>query len=382
MRVIGLAAALIIICSACDHKPTAAAPSLVGSTGQSAPPPRIETPNLDELYAIASSIPDDQLMLTAYLAPSTAGITLIDPPSPDERDKLIAWLESTQPLVERAIALSKKDLEPFPPEPEIETSTEHFLRASALVRTQRVNGVLLADAARMHDAGDAAGALARAAAVARFAAALVNQGQHTVGLGMAARAANRLAAIADDKPDAWKTVDPSVAADVRSAFAPFLVHDPAEQAARWENDARGIVAFCRERFAVDGGAAAYADHLELFGVHTNAPAGPVDAMLERDGFPPVDVMFPYKNYADKARRLSKTRITAAIDDAEGRIAAIAEAIKAEDQAKVMELYTDASKDPTQIARVILGSSGVTLPFALRAQSTMSRASAKFDLLPR
>lgn len=344
------------------------------------PAPALPAPNLDALVAIVDDLTVAMpTLLMAHLYPDAAGLSFGEEAPEGARAELTAWLESNQPLIERGVALSSTDLEPFPPlatggpNSDFNLNERHPSTAHS-----RLGEVLLADASRLFDAGDIDGAIVRLTAVLNLAAERINEpdGVMTPGGRLGARAAMRFSAIVRDG-DPSKVSKPT-ADNFRKALGRFNPSDPNGAMLGWETRAREAVLEVRTRFAIRGGPKAYGAFFREHGIDETMVSV---ARLVGPNFADFSIR---KDFADTAEDFSAKELGAATDAAEAMIPAVAAAMKSQDGTAldaVWKALEPAKQDKTHIARLIFGDAPTVVAVAAALKPKFDGALRDAERLP-
>lgn len=339
----------------------------------------------DELAAIFGEIPESMSWLAASLLPKTPGLAFDSNAQANAGETLTRYLIESKALVQRAIALSARDLGDFPPQVASTKGDPDAHMRHPVAHVTNVTRMLLADASRAYEAADASAAALRLAAVVRYAGQLLRQED-----GFARWKGGTVLTTASLKVDAMIVADPALMrrADRESlqalfdAFAAIDTKDPGSAIAMWESEAHGTLRFCREQFAVPGGAERYAAYLTESGAF-EGPLGNIQHTLPalEDGSPEeintlrtmLDSLIPTKEYATVAGELTQAQITSALDDAESMIGPIAEALRGNDPEALVRSLRPVTQDHTQLARVVCGDAGLALESALMTRRIVANA---------
>lgn len=113
--------------------------------------------------------------LVLYMYPDRTKLDLDATAPPNAKAKLVAYLESMQPHIKALIELSKKDPEPFPPDPVLDPAKPDAHMAHPRAWFQNFARLLHADAVRQWEAGDAQAAADRLAAIFRMGTSMQTQ---------------------------------------------------------------------------------------------------------------------------------------------------------------------------------------------------------------
>ena len=362
----GLAA---ITVNSCDKSPEPAPHPRNAQSSKS--PITAPTPNLDALASVSREVPGNWSLLAMNLYPLPAGLEFSSDAAPDEKPKLIAFLEGVQPTVHRAIEATKLNLEPFPPLPEpCDGDPEAVLRHPKSVM-QSLARLLLADASRCVDAGDPNGALVRIRAAMRLASALAEHPALLIrltGATILVQSGTKLGTIVDAAGGAG--ISSTAAAELRAELARFNNDDPAGLVSAWEREARRSVIECRDTYAVRGGPKKYAEY-----IRSSEPG--LSEILSSMGGLAID-----SGFADRAAALKPADINAALDRVEATIADIATAMRVGDRATLSGALEAAREDPTKIARLVVGGAPPVADSFRRARDAIQTARAAAERLAR
>jgi len=187
------------------------------------------TPVIDGYRALWDQVDQQQLILTAHVYPNRAALEFDDMTPPGERERLVAFLLASQPVLQGVIEQSRLTPEPFPPEPSLDEGAglnAHMQRPRAWF--QNFARLLSADASRCWEAGDATGAAERVAATIRLGNAMCGQPDelnHLVGAGFVGSAAQKAVALFDAglvqkaTPDSLNELRDAAAASMAGSMA-------------------------------------------------------------------------------------------------------------------------------------------------------------------
>jgi hypothetical protein len=339
----------------------------------------------EELAAIFAEIPESVRWLVGSLLPKAPGLAFDSSAEANAGETLTRSLLESQALVQRAIAISAQDLGIFPP---ITVGTPddpdaHMRHPVAHIRN--IARMLLADASRAYEAGNASAAVARLAATVRFARQLLRQTDaltRSQGEIVLTTASLKVDAMVVADPALMRRADRESVQALVDAYTGLDAGDPGSAIAMWESEARETLRYCRERFATPGGAERYAAYLTEFGAF-EGPLGSVRHLLPalEQGSPAeaemlrsmLDSLVPTKEHAAAAADLTATEIAGALDDAESMIGPIAAALRQSDLKALVHSLRPVTQDPTQLARVVCGGAGLTSESAATTRRIVSNA---------
>jgi hypothetical protein len=324
------------------------------------------TPVIDALAAVYAKVGKDKPMELLYLRPLAVGMEFDKNAEPNAKETLSAWLLTRQGVLNEFAALANQKLEEVP---QIDTGgwDGHLKHPKAQI--QNLSQLMLADAARLVDAKDYAGAVGRYAAVMKWGRQLVNQEDpmmRSTGVALASRACRALTALGA-KAD-LSAVDGK---EVAAAISSFDMNDPARQLPGVAEETRAGIAYLREQFKGADAAEKYAQYLEGVGTVaidlTGIPAG-VSAEMSS-----IINLLPQKAFAEDARKMSAAQVIKAIDGAAALVDPVVAALEKNDAAAMKTLMDQVKADPTQMSRVALGGLGTILPSRALAQDALTKA---------
>lgn len=334
------------------------------------------TPVIDALAATFAKVSKEQPMELLYLKPLAAGMEFDTSAEPNAKETLTAWLLSRQGALDEFAALANQKLEEVP-EMDLGGWNGHLKHPKTQV--QNTSQLMLADAARLADAKDYAGAVARCVAVIKWGRQLVNQGDpqsRTTGTMVASSACRKIAAIAAAGDVA--AVDGQA---VAAAVASFDFNDPSRQMSDMATETKASIEHLRGQFKGADAGAKYAQYLEEVGVlpMTSLP-GVTEAEFAR--IQPMLSLLPEKTFAEKARKMSEKDIGAALDVAAGLVDPMVEAIQKGDEAALNVLLGKVKADQTQVSRIALGQFGTVFPGRVLIQDALTKAKAATEKMKK
>lgn len=334
------------------------------------------TPVIDALAATFAKVAKEQPMDLLYLKPNAVGLEFDSSATPEAKETVSAWLLSRKAALDEFAALANQTLEEVP---QIDTGGWNGHQKHPKAQVQNMSQLMMADAARLADAKDYAGAVGRCVAVMNWGRQLVNQGDpmvRTTGAMVASSAGRRLAALA-------KGADISgvPAAEVSAAVASFDFNDPARQMVDLASDTKATIEHLRGQFKGAEAGAKYAQYLEEVGIVGAGDVQGVPAALMTELSPLISLL-PEKAFAEKARKMSEKEIGAALDQAAAMVDPIVTALQKGDAAGLKTLLDKVKADQTQVSRVALGGLGAVLPSRAMAQDALNQAKAATEKMKK
>ena len=293
--------------------------------------------------------------LTVYVAPREPGLVLVDAPA-GESERVLTRLEEIQPLIQSLIAIAPQPLGPLPSWPAADAAPDVQL-AHPASRVLTFTRLLTTDAARCWDEKDYQGAADRLTAPLRWANQLLTPGaERWVSLRGQQCLSNVLLRLQTQTAAGLAThLDGPRRASLLEALAAFDATDPTGTVAAWEASARGNLASARAMFAGADAGEKLAIHIDTYGVNSENPEGLAE---KKDVFTGG---FLIRSDLDKVRTMPAAAIAKNLDAAEAMITSVAAALRSPDSLGALKpLQVQAAADPSQIARIVLGSPAATL----------------------
>lgn len=334
------------------------------------------TPVMDALKATFAKVAKGQPMDLLYLKPLAVGLEFDGSATPEAKATVSEWLLARKAALDEFAALADQKLEEVP---EIDTGGWDGHLKHPKGQVQNTSQLMLADAARLADAKDYAGAVARCTAVIKWGRQLVNQGDPMVratGAMVASSACRRVAALAQSADLSGVS-----GADVAAAVASFDFNDPARQMADLASDSKAAIEYLRGQFKGADAGEKYAQYLEEVGSLPVTELPGVSA-AQMEELKPFLSLLPDKTFAEKARKMSEKEISAALDQAAAMVDPMVAAIQKGDQAALKGLLEKVKGDQTQVSRIALGGLGTILPGRVLTQDALSKAKAATEKMKK
>jgi hypothetical protein len=333
------------------------------------------TPVIDALKGVYAKVEKEQPIELLYLKPLAVGLEFDKNAEPTAKETVTAWLLSRKAALDEFAAIANQKMEEVPA---IDQSGWNGHLKHPKAQIQNVSQLLLADASRLVDAKDYAGAVGRFAAVMKWGRQLVNQDDplmRSTGVVLASRACRALTALG-----AQADLSGVDGKEVSAAIAAFDFADPARQLKHVAEETRAGIAYLREQFKGADAAEKYALYLEEVGsVAIDAKALPAGMSAE---FTSIINLLPQKEFAEDARKMSAAQVSKAIEGASALVDPVVAALEKNDAAAMKALMEQVKSDPTQMSRVALGGLGTILPSRALAQEALSKAKETADKMKK
>ncbi len=337
-----LASFLVVIAglalvAACEKKAPDAPMAIVAAPP--APPAPPATPELTRLSEISALLKAANAWdVTMYVLPTKPGLELSGAPE-GEKDRVLAKLKENGTLLDESVGL-------------ITTATtrkDNPLSLDSKHAVSTICSILITDAARCWDEGDAVSSFDRLFAALRLGRWWM--GSDSPGRSMnPQRAMLRLQAQCDAGLSARLT--PAQREALLAELDAFDANDPFGMIALWKKSAEQSLKAVKENYVGRDAGKKLAADIEQNGALTDDFALPGISKELAEAFKGGIAL---KSGAEKAKTLSAATIAQHIKDAEPLVAAVHEALLLPDPApRLMEIQAKIAADPSQIARLVIG----------------------------
>lgn len=384
MRVTGLFAAVMVsalFAASCGRsEPSRSAPKAPSKTANGTH----SGSTVDELRTIWNSIDRKRLMPLMTVRPLEAKLVLDESmPQFGTKAELTLYLQELAPTIASIAEIAKRPTEQFgePPEISDESPDAHMQYPRAWI--QNFSRLLQADAAWQWELGRADAAAERIAANLRLSRWLLEQKQDswspTTGIGMLTLQCRKIELLFDD--GLGKKLSPSAVVDLHEALASFDGNDPANLLSEWTSRVEESMKWFRQELSGPDAGERYAKYLQANGMYRGVSAKIREEKPELAGeLSALDDSCPEKEAATDVQTLTASQLNAAIDEAERLIEPMGKALRAQDVKAIQELSAVVAKDPTQMARCIIGPVLPVLELSRSARKALSGAKTLLDEL--